>query len=80
MLSHRMSPILPRLRGTILRLVRRRGLSMTLGAILIVPSAWLEFASPYGAWWVDGLSLIAGATGIAIFWTGLTGGSPDWVE
>jgi hypothetical protein len=80
MLSHRMSPILPRLRGSMLRLVRRRALAMTIGAVLIAPAAWLEVASPYEAWWVDGLSLVVGATGIAIFWTGLTGGSPDWVE
>ena len=80
MLSHRMSPILPRLRGSLLRLVRRRALAMTLGAVLIAPAAWVEFVSPYDAWWADGLSLVVGATGIAIFWTGLTGGSPDWVE
>jgi hypothetical protein len=80
MLSQRMSPILPRLRGMMLRLVRRQALAMTIGAALMVPAAWLEFASPYGAWWIDGVALIVGATGIAIFWTGLTGGSPDWVE
>ena len=35
---------------------------------------------PADAWWVDGLSLIVGATGLALFWTGLTGASPDWVD
>ena len=24
--------------------------------------------------------LVAGATGVAIFWTGLTGAAPDWVD
>jgi hypothetical protein len=63
-----------------LRLVRRRGLAMAIGLVLIVPSAWVELSGRYGAWWAEGLALIVGATGIAIFWTGLTGGSPDWVE
>jgi hypothetical protein len=29
---------------------------------------------------MEGLALVVGATGLAIFWTGLTGASPDWVE
>ena len=80
MLSHCMSPIVRRLRGRLLRLVRRRALAMILGALLIVPAVWVELASPYEAWWIDGLALIAGATGVAIFWTGFTGAAPDWVE
>jgi hypothetical protein len=71
---------LARARGFMLRLVRRRTLAMTLGLALIVPSAWVEFSGGYGVWWAEGLALVVGATGIAIFWTGLTGGSPDWVE
>jgi hypothetical protein len=71
---------LARARGFMLRLVRRRALAMTLGLVLIVPSAWVEFSGRYGVWWAEGLALVVGATGIAIFWTGLTGGSPDWVE
>ncbi|MBW8862973.1 MAG: hypothetical protein JF601_11495, partial [Acidobacteria bacterium] len=47
---------------------------------LIVPSAWVEFSGRYGAWWQDGLALVVGATGIAIFWTGVTGIAPDWVD
>jgi hypothetical protein len=62
-----------------LRLVRRRTLAMGIGLVLILPSAWVEFSGRY-AWWAEGLALVVGATGIAIFWTGLTGGSPDWVE
>jgi hypothetical protein len=46
---------------------------------LIVPSAWVEF-SGRASWWAEGLALVVGATGLAIFWTGLTGGSPDWYE
>jgi hypothetical protein len=70
---------LARLRGFMLRLVRRRALAMTLGLMLIVPSVWVEL-SGRASWWAEGLALVVGATGIAIFWTGLTGGSPDWYE
>ena len=42
--------------------------------------AWVEFSGRYDAWWIDGLALVVGATGLAIFWTGLTGPSPDWID
>jgi hypothetical protein len=64
----------------ILRLVRRRALAILVGLALALPAAWVEFSGRYGAWWVDGLALVVGATGIAIFWAGLTGASPDWIE
>ena len=69
-----------RVRGAILRLVRRRGLAIGVGLLLAIPAAWVEFSGRYGGWWVDGLALVVGATGLAIFWTGLTGLAPDWVE
>ena len=69
-----------RVRGAILRLVRRRALAMTIGAVLAVPSAWVEFGGHYSSWWIEGAALVVGATGLALFWTGLTGLSPDWVE
>ena len=71
---------LRRARGAILRLVRRRAAAMTLGLALVVPAAWVELSGRYDTWWVTGLALIVGATGLAIFWTGLTGPSPDWIE
>jgi hypothetical protein len=71
---------LRRARGMILRLVRRRGLAMTVGFALAAPAAWVELSGRYDAWWVEGLALVIGATGLAILWTGLTGASPDWVE
>ena len=71
---------LRRTRGTILRLVRRRPLAMVVGLALALPAAWVEFSGRYSSWWVDGLALVVGATGLAIFWTGLTGASPDWIE
>ena len=69
-----------RVRGAILRLVRRRGLAMTIGLALALPSAWVEFGGRYSSWWVEGAALVVGATGLALLWTGLTGLSPDWVE
>jgi hypothetical protein len=71
---------LRRLRGIVLRLVRQRGLAMTVGLALVVPSAYVELSGRAGAWWMEGLALVVGATGLAIFWTGLTGVSPDWVD
>jgi len=69
-----------RLRGAILRFVRRRALAMSVGAALVAPSAWLEFTGRVTAWWMDGLALVVGATGLALFWTGLVGVAPDWHE
>jgi hypothetical protein len=69
-----------RLRGSILRLVRRRVLAITVGLALVAPAAWVEFSGRYGAWWIEGLALVVGATGLAIFWTGLTGANPDWID
>jgi hypothetical protein len=75
-----MSAFIPRTRGLVLRLVRRRGPAILVGAALAVPAAWVEFSGRFDAWWVEGLALIVGATGVAILWTGLTGISPDWTE
>jgi hypothetical protein len=69
-----------RVRGALLRLVRRRGLSMAIGLALVIPSAWIEFGGHYASWWAEGTALVVGATGLALVWTGLTGLSPDWVE
>ena len=64
-----------------LRMTRRRLPVVVLVAlVLAAPAAWVEFSGRYDAWWMTGLALIVGATGLAIFWTGLTGPSPDWVE
>jgi hypothetical protein len=71
---------LRRARGALLRFVRRRPVAILAGALLVVPAVWLELSGRFGAWWVDGLSLVLGATGAAIFWTGLTGARPDWID
>jgi hypothetical protein len=69
-----------RVRGVLLRLVRRRPLAIVVGATLALPAAWLEVSGGSGAWWLDGLSLLLGATGAALLWTGLTGPRPDWLD
>ena len=69
-----------RVRGAVLRLVRRRLLASVAGAALIVPAVWLELGSHDAAWWVEGLGLVAGATGAALLWTGVAGVRPDWTE
>jgi len=69
-----------RARGVVLRLIRRRRLAATVGLALALPAVWIEFFSRLDAWWVDGLALVAGATGIALLWTGVTGVVPDWID
>jgi hypothetical protein len=71
--------VLRRARGWVLRLVRRRFLAVALGLALIGPAAWLELGGR-DAWWVDGLGLVLGATGVALLWTGLVGVPPDWID
>ena len=71
---------LRRARGLLLRFVRRRALSATVGLALAIPSAWFEFSGRADAWWMEGLALVVGATGLALLWTGLVGSSPDWTD
>lgn len=73
-------PFLRRTRGALLRLVRNRPLSIGLGLLMIVPAAYVQVSGRFGAWWIEGLSLVVGATGLALVWTGLTGAGPDWVD
>lgn len=53
---------------------------MAIGLALAVPAAWVEFGLTNAPWWLEGSSLVVGATGLALLWTGLTGAGPDWVE
>ena len=69
-----------RVRGAVLRLVRRRAWCLVVGLLLLVPAAWVQIAGRVDAWWVEGLSLVAGATGAALVWTAMTGVTPDWIE
>ena len=71
---------LRRSRGLLLRLVRHRPSAIAAGVLLLAPAVWIQFAGGYSAWWIDGSSLVAGATGAALVWTGITGATPDWVD
>jgi len=51
-----------------------------LGVLLIAPAAWIELRGTFDAWWIEGASLVAGATGVALLWNGVTGTRPDWIE
>jgi hypothetical protein len=74
-----MSRVVRRARGTLLRLVKRRPLAVGLGLLLAAPAVWLQLSGA-GTWWTDGLSVVLGATGVALVWSGLFGARPDWVE
>ena len=41
-------------------------LAMAVGLALALPAAWVEFSGRYDAWWVEGLALVVGATGLAL--------------
>ena len=69
-----------RARGFVLRLVRRRRAAILAGLALALPAVWIQFSGRFDAWWVEGLCLIAGATGAAFLWTGVTGVKPDWID
>ena len=68
------------MRGVVLRLVRRRTRAIVVGLALAIPAAWVELSGRANAWWLEGLALVVGATGLAILWTGLTGVTPDWID
>ena len=72
--------MLKRASGALLRLARRRWPAVLAGAALLIPALWLELGGRYDDWWVDGLSLVLGATGAALLWTGLIGARPDWID
>lgn len=75
-----MSPIVRRTRGVLLRLIRRRRLTILLGISLAAPAGAVQLNGGFDAWWAEGLSLVAGATGLALIWTGLAGARPDWID
>jgi hypothetical protein len=51
-----------------------------LGLALLIPSVWVEISGRSSAWWSGGVTLVAGATGAALVWTGLVGARPDWID
>jgi hypothetical protein len=75
-----MSPLVRRVRGALLRIVRRRAVCAVTGVLLAAPAAWVQFGGVPAPWWAEGLTLISGATGVALLWTGIVGLPPDWVD
>jgi hypothetical protein len=71
---------LKKFRGALLRFVRRRALCAIVGMALVAPAAWIEFVARVEHWWVEGLALIVGATGLALLWTAIVGVAPDWID
>jgi len=69
-----------RVRGALLRFARNRPAAIAVGLLLVIPSAWIELSGRASSWWMDGVALVAGATGAALVWTALTGTKPDWLE
>jgi hypothetical protein len=72
--------IVRRVRGALLRLARRRRLSLVAGLAIGLPASWMQFWGRGDAWWAEGLSLVGVALGAALIWTGLVGLRPDWVD
>ena len=75
-----MSRTARRVRGGVLRIVRRRTVCTLLGLVLTAPAAWVQLGGISAPWWMEGLSLVFAATGIALLWTGIVGLGPDWVD
>lgn len=72
---------LKRLRGSVLRFALKRPAAITLGLVLLVPSAWLRTQDlPWESPSTDGIGLILGATGVAFLLAGIGGRRPDWIE
>ena len=53
---------------------------MAVGLLLVALATWLRYCAVSDQWWVEGVALVVIASGVALFWTGLTGTAPDWVE
>jgi len=47
--------------------------------LLLTPAVVIQMRGA-SAWWMEGLSLLLGATGVALLWTGMFGLRPDWVD
>ena len=55
-------------------------MALAVGLLLAVPALWIELGESGDAWWLSGVALVMGATGLALIWTGLTGVPPDFVD
>ena len=72
---------LRRARGFLLRAVFARGAGAIVGSILLGCSLLLLFSDyKWESWFSDGLSLVAGATGVALLVSAVGGRRPDWID
>ncbi len=72
---------LRRARGVVLRLVQARLSAAIAGATLVAVAAALAvFEMPWESWWTDGLGLVLGGTGGAMFLFSVAARRPDWVD
>lgn len=72
---------LRRARGWVLRAVLRRTTAVALGILLCGPAVWLWWREyRWETWYTDGLTLVFGATGLALILAGVAGRRPDWIE
>ena len=73
--------ILRRVRGVLLRIVFNRTLA-SLGGIAFLGSfcflRLIEFK--WETWVSDGLTLLLGATGVALLFVAIQGREPDWID
>jgi hypothetical protein len=72
---------LKRLRGSLLRLVLKRPVAITIGTVMTAPAVWLLVEDfPWESPITDGIGLVVGATGVAFLLMGIGGRRPDWIE
>lgn len=74
-------PIFRRVRGVILRLVFNRVIASLGGIALLGTFFFLRFIEfKWETWLSDGLTLLLGATGIALLFVAFQGREPDWID
>jgi hypothetical protein len=70
-----------RVRGALLRLAYRRVTAFTAGLTLLGAAvAFAVIDRPWESWVTDGLTLVCGATGVALIVIAASGRTPDWIE
>ena len=75
------APMLRRVRGILFRLAQARVAGGVVGAALLFFSGTLLMLDFWWESWVsDGLGLVLGGTGAALFMTAIGGRRPDWIE
>jgi hypothetical protein len=72
---------LNRVRGSLLRLALYRRGAVFIGSTFAAFSlSLLAFDYTWESWLSDGISLVVGATGVALLLTGVQGRRQDWID